>query len=182
MGDMETIKIANKGMLATLPEMAAMVRQAFPELENRAIPVSAENVRDEQDLSLPACLLSLHSALPSPQAVLGTGADLSLQDDYVLHFLFPAEREVRTEANGTEVELPLWRYYDYVMIRHRLFKAIHEFAGVNKIMVRFISLEVESDDLAVVLTFRFRQEFSWCDDDDCDTHEPVNIKLTLTGC
>jgi hypothetical protein len=176
MGSVEAVKIANEGF-ATVPEVAEVVRNAFPELQGRAIAVTAENIRDKEDITLPACLLSLFSSLPSPSVVLGSSGDANLQDDYIIQFMFEAKQYTRNNA-----AIPVWSYYDYVTVRHRLFVALNDFAARNDISLRFISLEVESDDIAVVLTFRFRQEFPWCEDDVCDTPEPVNISLTLTGC
>lgn len=157
---------------ATLPEIAAIVAKAFPFLEGRAIAVSAEEIEDKNDVTLPIALIALVQGIPNGSVVFGQSARSEIIDQFAIQFMVAPEKYERANGNG---ESPLWAYYNYEKIRDRLFGAMNEYCMERGIQIEYLRLGVESTDFAVYVTFLFRQIFEWCDESEQESSEFVIV-------
>lgn len=99
--------MANANTEVTLPQLQeaveAAVRAAFPQFK------TVEFDRDDEDenIPLPACLLSFVEAEPAPDADAGTGQWPALAR-FEAHVLFNARRSERVEVKIAAVALAAW--------------------------------------------------------------------------
>lgn len=149
---------------ATLPEIASMVANAFPELERRAIPVMGEDTPEDekQAIKLPYCLIGLREGrgIDNPKLGASTSA-IKLRDDLIIEFAFAAEKWKRPKTEGGG-ETPLWKYYDFETIRDTLFEAMIDYGSDRALDFQYISVDVSTDRSAVYIEFRFSQAYEWC--------------------
>lgn len=153
----------------TLPWVAERMREWIPQLDGRAIAVTDSDVTKDNVPTLPIALVA-----PLPQQFIHNGGDvMTVAENFVIEIWLAPIREI-----GEEGELPFWAYYEYNKFRNKLF---NRFAGERTPQngaIEFISMDVESNFLATVLTFRARATYDICRDED-EWEEPAEITFDL---
>jgi hypothetical protein len=142
----------------TLMALARDIAVWFPELHGRAIAVSEiDIIRDKTNLpSLPLAAIALVSEV-AEQSENGSG-QIIIRDDILIHFVF--EPVKYTRADGKET--PFYAFYDYETLRDRLLERLKNWRTPRGGGLAYISLDVESDEYAVYIAFRFRAKETWC--------------------
>lgn len=149
---------------ATLPEIAKMVADAFPDLQRRAIPVMGEDTPEDekQAIQLPYCLIGLRQGVGADRPKLGASTSaIKLRDELIIEFAFAAEKYKRDPKNGGG-ETTLWKYYDFETIRDDLFDAMIAYGAERALDFEYLSVDVSTDRSAVYIEFRFAQAYEWC--------------------
>jgi len=143
---------------ATLPALAAVVGEAFPELEGRAIAVSEIDLFRDKTLmpTLPVATVALVKETSSQAA---HGGAITLTSDILVHFIFDPVKYTLSDG----ADSPFFAFYDYETIRDRLLHALEGWRTPKNAPIAYSALDVESTELAVYLTFRFQVTEYWCD-------------------
>jgi hypothetical protein len=150
----------------TLPAVAALLREHIPALLGRAIPVTEALVTQDNIPKLPLAIVA-----PLIQNFTQTTNDrMTVAEDFVIEVWL----EPRMENNSTA----LWAYYNYNKFRNDLFNLFGSWRTPTNGAVRFISLDVESNLLATVMTFRMRATYDVEADAD-ELEEPAIISFNL---
>lgn len=167
---------------ATLPALAREIAKHFPELKNRAFAVAECDIVGELKNmpSLPVCMLGLIRET-------GDGSVLSNEynpeEDFLVQFWFePAKYPL---ADGGDS--PFWSFYDYDTLRDRFVTMLQRWISPREQRVQYMSLEIDVDPYAVIISFRCRHTFDFCPyeppEDGCTpSHlqdgQPVLIRTT----
>lgn len=159
-----------------LPELATLVALWFPSLKGRAVAVTEIEVTKENRPTLPLAVLALHRE--EAQHNQKGNKDPDLTDDFIVEFWLPLIRYKDTKSGA---ESPFWAYYPFEAIRDRLLTKMLEASRNHQNWgIRYISMDVAADADAVILTFRFSRNYTWCpDDDETDTGDPIEVTLSL---
>ena len=150
----------------TLPAVAARLREFVPELRGRALPVTEAMVTQDNVPTLP---LAIVAPLIQNMTHTGNGA-MTVAEDFVIEVWLPPTME----ANSTA----LWAYYNYNAFRNKIFTLFDGWRTPVNGGVRFISMDVESNFLATVITFRMRATYDVCSDAD-EREDPSIITVKL---
>lgn len=155
-----------------LPDLAANVALWFPELGGRSLAVSEADITRENMPKLPLAMTALvRTDVDGNWVYRAANADQKLYDDIMLEFWLESVRVKRQDGSET----PFWAYYDYETFRDNLLTHIMRYVGPKKQRLEFRTMTVESDQYAVVLSFRFRAHFNWCPNVDEDGDgQPIN--------
>lgn len=140
----------------TLPALAKAIGEWFPDLGGRSIAVSEAEVTAENVPTLPLVMVALQKET-SDHAVRSNG-DITITEDILIQFWSAPERYKRADGS----ESPFWAYYDYSAVRDALLMRMLDWKSPAGYRLRYVGMDIESDPLAVVLTFNFRHEFKWC--------------------
>lgn len=154
----------------TLPAVAAALREWIPALAGRAIPVTEILVTKENLPSLPIAAVA-----PLIQNFTHNGGlKMTVSEEFTIDIWLPPEREQTAEGGET----PFWSYYEYNKFRNELFSKFAGWRSPQNGRVSFVSMDVESNFLATVLTFRLRCVYDICADDS-ELEDPREIVITL---
>lgn len=171
-----------------LPTVARCVAEWFPSLKGRAVALTEADINASNRPTLPFALVAPNRtdtvAAQADSRV--TGTTIGMQDDFIIELWYPVERFTinSDKANDPSIEKPFWAYYPYEKIRDYLItKMYRESAqpGRESWGISFVSLDIDADPQAVVLTFRFMRSYKWCPLADVDD-EPEPITLTFETC
>lgn len=145
-------------MTSTVEDVAARIAEHFPELKGRSISVSeVEPFRDKTNVPrLPLAVTALVNC--SIQQTANGSGTVNLRDDILVQFIF--EPTKYTMENGAES--PFFAFYDYEAIRDRMLVVFKNYRTPRNGGLSFVSMDVESDEHAVYLAFRFTTVFRWC--------------------
>lgn len=141
-----------------LPALAKVIADSFPELQGRSLAVSeVDPFRDKTNvptLPLAVCALVGEQAQQSPYG----GGLIELADDILIQFIF--EPVKYTLKGGSDS--PFFAYYDYETLRDRLLNVLQVWRTPRNGGLAFKTLDVESDEFAVYIAFRFTVSEKWC--------------------
>lgn len=141
-----------------LPEIAALIAEWFPELGGRALAVSEANITRENMPTLPLCMVALIASDADRWVWQSAASRTDMVEDFMVEFwLAPVKLR---KADGTET--PFWAFYDYEQFRDKLLSEIIRYNGPRGQRIEFVRMAIESDQFAVVLSFRFKAHFKWC--------------------
>lgn len=166
-----------------LPTVAAAMARIFGELEGRALAVSEANITKENMPTLPLCMVALMRGDVAGQwnwrAANGRN---ELADDFFVDFWLKPLKYLRADGS----ESPFWAFYDYEEFRDRLLNWMVGFRGPRGQRLEYKSMAVESDQYAVVLSFRLASHYDWCrTDEESDgesTSEGSTVRLVTKLC
>lgn len=163
---------------SSLEVLAARIAEWFPELEGRALAVSEVEPFSKTNVpTLPLAIIALVREIASTGT--SSNSTVILTQNVSIEFMLATER-YRTGSGG---ETPFFAAYDYETIRDRLLSNIRQIGGYQ-----YISLDVESDEFGVTLSFRFNREVKWCepypDQDPCEPNvwregQPAKISFNI---
>lgn len=165
---------------ATLPEIAATVSVAFPEFQGRVIPVAgidASFAAEQKAIKPPYSLVGFAESTGDGPVLLGHKSRKNLVDEFVIEMTM-----VPQKYHSSAGETPLWAYYDFEIIRDRLFAAIEEFGQQREIIFEFMSMTPNIDQNGVYIEFVFRQTYEWCNQLDSNDGEPFKLSVTVDRC
>lgn len=161
---------------ALLPAVAAEMRRIFGELDGRAMAVSEAMITKENLPSLPLCMVALlrGDVAGAWKWQSASGAN-ELVDDFVVEFWLEPLKYRRKDGS----ESPFWAFYNYEEFRDRLLSWMTGFRGPRGQRLEYRNMTVESDQFAVVLSFRIASHYNWCRTDDGSDGEPANVGSTV---
>ena len=155
-----------------ITKVAALVKQAFPELGDRVMAVSEVEMNKERVPRLPACMVALRYEAPHGKGAINTASQNELCEYFLVDFwLEPVVydqdgKEIdREAAAGAAAETVYYAFYPYDTIRNRLLNAIAQLETDQKGRIYYEKLELSADKFAVSLTFSFSHRWFWCPDD-----------------
>lgn len=151
--------------MATLQELASSVAEWFPELNGRALAVSEAEVTKENVPTLPLAMVSL-GALKAEHAE--KTARLEIEERIFVQFWLKPERYPLADGGQS----PFWAFYNYETIQDRLFAKIIDWRSKRQGRLRYVAMDIEADQYAVLLTFAFDHCFIWCEPEG-DAEEPT---------
>lgn len=163
----------------TLQELANAIALHFEELEGRVIAVSEIEPFDQTNVpTLPLCAVALLTESGSQNE--NGGGRIGLSDDVLVYFMFKAERYKKKDGGNT----PFYAYYDYETVRDKLLGLTKSWHSSRGGALSYTSLEMDSDEYAVYLSFRFNIiTKAWCDPAEQQAAmiiQPGAIKTRLT--
>lgn len=138
---------------------AKLVGETFPILGGRSIAVSeVDAFKAKANLpDLPIAYAAL-LAETSNQGNSGNG-NFEIKQIVLLQFMFEPERYKTEKGNST----PFFAFYDYESIRNQLLSATVKWQTPRGAALAYRSLDVESDEMAVYITFKFEtvERYDW---------------------
>jgi hypothetical protein len=159
-------------------DVAEKVGVWFPDLGGRSIAVSEVDPFNNKT-NIPTLPLAF-TALISETGAQPTngGGKITITSDFIIQFMYEPVKYNRADGTVT----PFYAFYNYESLRNRLLTFMHSYRTPNNGGVSYLSLDVESNEFAVVITFRFRASEVWCrepDDPSCDdlAKEPFEIQI-----
>lgn len=165
---------------STIPALAAAMRDWFPELGGRVIPVSLAEVTKENIPELPIAMVALRR-LGFDHSSQSNAAPKITEDLFVEFWLKP--EQYRLEKGGAS---PFWAYYDYDAILDKLTAHIMQWTTPRGTRLALTSMEISADALAVVLTFGLSHLTKWCPEEVVGTvcnpvplPEPLQISFGI---
>lgn len=133
-----------------LMSFAKMVAEQFPILKGRSIAVSEVDLfKNKTDVpSLPLAFSALLSETSDQKA---SGGQFNIQQEILLQFMFESVKY--TGEGGADT--PFFAFYDYEAIRDRLLTVAAKWRTPRGGGLRYKSLDVSSDTMAVFIAFKF---------------------------
>lgn len=143
-------------------QLAHDVGQWFPELGGRSIAVSeVAPFSDQTNVpSLPLAFVALVSE--EGNQTKNGGGNIELTPDIIVQFMFTPVKHTR--ANGET--LPFFAFYNYEPLRNKLLHMMQGWRTPSNGAISYRSLDVEANEYAVHVTFRFRVTERWCRPED----------------
>ena len=140
-----------------LLDMADNLAEWFPEVNGRSIAVSEIEFIDDRS-NLPT-LPIIATALVTEQGQQSqTGGKITINDDVLIHFIFEPVKYTRADGGDT----PFYAFYDYERIRDTLLEHMQNYRTPRGGSLAYRTMDVESDERAVYIAFRFMTEEKWC--------------------
>lgn len=156
-----------------LQELAALVAVWMPDLKGRAVAVTDAEITKENRPPLPFAQLALNRE--EAKHFPNTNKQPDLSDDFIIEIWLELKKYKDSKSGA---ETPWWAYYPYEKIRDRLLSKLwKESLSRENWGIRYISMDVSSDAGAVVLTFRFSRNYTWCPDDEEDDGVPIDLSF-----
>lgn len=139
----------------TLPAVAAMLRELLPELDGRALAVTEAEITKDNVPTLPLAMVA-----PLQQIFTHNGGHrMTVAEEFMVEIWLDPARE-----KGAKGETPFWSYYEYNGFRDRLFTYLAAWRTPQNGTLTFVTMDVESNYLATVLSFRLRATYDICPD------------------
>lgn len=158
--------------------LAALIADRFPELGGRSIAVSEvdpfNNKTNVPTLPIAVTALLGETATSSKYG----GGKIELTQDVMAHFIFEPVKYSRADG----AESPFFAFYDYEAMRDRMIAATMKWRSPRGASLAYVALDVESDEFAVYLTFKFRATETWCADRVPPEEEPRAFTITANTC
>lgn len=152
--------------------LAASLAEWFPELGGRSIAVSeVMPFKDKANVpTLPIAVTALVSETGDQSA--NGGGSITLTPDVMIMFMFEPVKYSRGDGNI----LPFFAFYDYEALRNKLLHHLMEWRTPHNGGISYRSLDVESDEFAVYISFRLRVTEKWCRP---DTQEAIEATIAV---
>lgn len=161
---------------ATLPALAAAMREELADITVRIIPVSDMQIDKDNLPSLPICFLAMTKTVPAKDR--NTPRKPALEEHFVIEFWFPPER-----YNSDGKELPIWAFYDYDTLQERVLTVTSNWISPRNSQVIWKSTTVDANQYAVATTFSFTHSFFHCDyepPEDCTKSDDKDCIMQWT--
>lgn len=155
----------------TLPALMEDLSAWFPELEGRCIAVSeVEPFGDGTNMpTLPMAFAALVSATgQQPQR----GANITLNDDVLVHFMFEPVKYQKADGNNSA----FFAFYDYETLRDKMLSFSQQWLSPRGSGLTFTSMDVEAEERAVLIAFRFNLSEKWCLPEEF-AEEPTKVDI-----
>lgn len=161
--------------LEFLQELALLVARWIPDLRGRSVAVTDSEITKENRPTLPFAQLALNRE--DVDHAFKTNRNPDISDDFIVELWLPL---VKYKDVETQAETPWWAYYPYERIRDLLVSRIlTESSHRQNWGIRYISMDVSSDAGAVILTFRFSRNYTWCQDKIEDDGAPISLTHSI---
>lgn len=160
---------------STLIALARAIGEWLPELHGRSVAVSEAEVTAENVPALPLCMVALQKE--SAEHSGSSNAHPLIKEDILVQYWVRPSRYERADGS----ESPFWSHYDYGNVRDRLLANAIHWRSPREARLRYISMDIEADQMAVVLTFRFEHAFKWCPPQRL-SEAPVETGCVLSWC
>jgi hypothetical protein len=144
--------------LATLPALAAYLRNAMPEFGGRVLAVSESMMTKENVPTLPLVML----ALVKEEAASEVRTNVSNVTERFIVEVWIAPERYKTSAGK---ESPFWGFYDYDTLRDRVVSFTNRWKSPRGYKIAYAGLDHTSTDFAVVVCLTFTHEFRYCPPD-----------------
>jgi hypothetical protein len=153
----------------TLLAVAAQLREWLPELGGRALAVTEAEVTKDNVPTLPLAMVA-----PLIQNFTHNGGmEMTVAEEFMIEIWLKPDR-----IKGENGETPFWSYYEYNKFRDKLFTKFGAWRTPQNGTLVFVSMDVESNYLATVLSFRMRAQYVICVDED-ELECPAEITFSL---
>lgn len=155
----------------TVPALARAIAGWFPELANRSIAVTENEITKDNIPTLPLAMTALvnESARQSAR----TNADPTIIERIIVEFWFPPERYRRADGS----ESPFWAYYSLDKLRSRLLGQLAIWRTPRGQRLTYTDGDITADQFAVTITLQFAHEYELC----LATYEPAPQVCTIDG-
>jgi len=157
----------------TLPALAKAIATNFPELTNRVVAVTEVEAFNQtsDSVKLPLAIVALLSEKGTQRA--DGGGNVNVEDDIIVQFMFTPEKYTNAEDRDT----PFFAFYDYEALRDKLLSLTSFWRSPRNGGLSYQSLELETDESAVYVTFRFKLTEKLCVDPLTEASNfTVNVK------
>ncbi len=162
-----------------LPDIAEKVAIWFPDLGGRSLAVSEAAVTKENMPTLPLAMVALITTSPAAKwDTNGSKKTRQLIDDFVVDFWLAS---VKYRMDGGK-ESPFWAYYDYEAHRKVMLSQISGYEGPDGQRLEFVSMDIDSTQFAVTLSYRFKAHFNWCADYEPEEGDGLPAKFAPNLC
>jgi hypothetical protein len=143
-------------MVALIPSLAAACAEWFPEMEGRFIAVSEIDPFNNAT-NIPTLPLGF-VALVTEAAQQANSGPITIADDILVHFAFKPVKYKNAENQDT----PFFAFYDYEPLRDKLLVLVQGWDGPRNERLLYKSMDVNANEYAVYITFRFGTSAKWC--------------------
>lgn len=159
--------------MASYPEplivrLAADIAKWFPSLEGRSIAVSEISVFQDRahvpTLPLAAVALIREKGKQSKHG----GSQIELNDEIIVQFMFKSQKYLREDGS----ESPFFAFYDYESLRDELLRHTVQWRTPRGGSISFQSLDINSDEMAVLISMIFETNEKWCSPPPEATNDP----------
>lgn len=153
--------------------IAHLVREAFPELQDRAFAVAEAALTKENMPNLPLafiCLLNIRGVNQSNDVK----TPLDIEETICVEFWLKSKNYARTD--GTES--PFYAFQDYKKTMDTLFSALTGYFTPQRKPLRFISMDTTADEYCITICFKFSVVWRWCSEPN-DKFHPIRINVSL---
>jgi hypothetical protein len=140
----------------TLLDMRDQLEPLFPELEGRLIAVSEMEVNRSNVPKMPIGMIVLTDA--TFQQNEKTNKPPVVSENIVVEFWFKNNKIRRTDKSETE----FWAFYDYDGLLERFLNWLYQYRSPRNYRVQPIKMDLESNELAVMLTFTLKHTYDFC--------------------
>lgn len=155
-------------IIETLPAVAKQIRDWIPELGGRALAVTDALITKDNVPTLPLVMVA-----PLRQDFTHNGqGTMTVDEQFMVEFWLDPARE-----KGEKGETPFWSYYEYNDLRNKLFDAFATWRSPQNGTVRFISMDVDANALATVLSFRMGAVYQVCESDRWEAPAEITFNL-----
>lgn len=151
-----------------LPDVAAQIREWIPALGGRALAVTDALITKDNVPTLPLVMVA---PLRQEFEHFGRGR-MTIDEQFMVEFWLDPARE-----KGAKGETPFWSYYEYNDLRDKLFNAFATYRGPANATFRFISMDVDANELATVLSFRMGARYDICEDSQWEGPAEITFDL-----
>lgn len=159
--------------LASVIAIAQLIKEAFPEFEGRAFPVAEASLTKENAPNLPLCFVALLGIRAKNQSN-DVVTPLDIEETICVEFWLASQTYKKADGSTS----PFYAYQDYKSRMDKLFEILTGFHTPQRKPVRFISLDVMSDEYCMTMSFKFTVEWRWCVEPD-HKYNPVRIRFNL---
>jgi hypothetical protein len=101
-------------------------------------------------------------ALVTEAAQQANSGPITISDDILVHFAFQPVKYKDAKNQDT----PFYAFYDYEPVRDKLLALIQHWDGPRSERLLYKSMDVNANEYAVYITFRFTMTQKWCAPDE----------------
>lgn len=142
---------------ATPIALAKAINKAFPEYGDRILPVSEADInKTNVPKTFPIGFVALLRAPMTHSEK--SNKDPSITEEIVVEFWFKSNKYVY----DNKTESPFWAFYDYSKLRDKFIAFALNWKSPEGYRLKLINMEVDSTELAVMISFRVDHIFDWC--------------------
>lgn len=153
--------------------IAHLVREAFPNLQDRAFAVAEASLTKENMPNLPLAFIALLNIRGLNQSN-NVNTPNDIEETICVEFWLPSKNYAKADGTAS----PFYAYQDYKTIMDTMFNALTGFFTPQNKPLRFISMDTTADEYCQTICFKFSVVWRWCADPD-SRYQNVKIKYTL---
>jgi hypothetical protein len=173
--------LSGKTFEPTLLALIKDIEPVFPEMERRIIAVSEMEVQRDNIPTFPIAMFALQDINFAHDAKSNKSPDLV--ETFVGEFWFRSNKILNSKSKET----PFWAYYDYDPLLQKFVDFILQWESPRGYPVQLVKMDLESSDLAVMLSFTLRHTYTFCKLEQqpegiVKTVENIRIKTECVDC
>lgn len=160
-----------------LPEIADAIREWFPEVEGRVFATLGGDITQENMPKLPLIAVATGAiSVKSHNYTAKQNSIIEAIDEFQIDFWLQPKRHKRKD--GTET--PFWSYYSIHSLMKKLIVKLIEFGNEKEAFFEFGGLAVEPTELALILSFQFRQNYRICPNEFINNQGVQNFQIATS--